>query len=803
MSSTLKDSFCGIENCLEKVLSILLNDINSRINDLECFLCENNMVGDIKKEFFDIASDIGEDISSFYEEKDFVKSILKQNQVLKIFLFRTAYFKLMQFVFTYAFNSHLSSQKIDNHMDFIGSEFNEIVNSLCIKDKNALSFLISNNYSWYEPEQNIIEKIFLILAKFGKVNIKSDLLGRLFEASLDKIDKKRRGKFYTCNSIINLIWDLVGYNNKQNIWSNENKKLKKIFEPAMGTGSFIIEAFRRINHNCSDLDRTKLLLEIPQSIFGYEISKFEYTIALVNYLIQFIQLIKVNLIIEQKINLFNDNALSRFNKDNSEKDKYDYCCGNPPYIGEDENKELFRKLVNEHPEWKKYYQGKMDYFYFFIIQGLHKLKEGGKLCFITTSYWLTADGAKKLRKYIIDNSIIEVIIDFGELKVFSNAKGQHNIVFMLRKEKDATIRANNKIKIVKINDNSTKEYSEDYLNDLCSNIIENINEKEISNSMFTIRSSPVRQGELSETAWYFDFDEITYNTLSILSKNGVPLSTICEVNQGFVSGCHKINKNNVKKISNEKIEKNNINVGDGVFVLSKDEYEKIGFNNSKIIKKVIKSSSISKYVIDNSNYEYLIYTNKFTKIDEFPVIKSHLLKFKEILKDKRETREGKLPWFSLHWAREAKIFEEPKIVVPYRSKNNGFAYDEHSFYGSTDMYFVSVKSGLKYDLKYILAILNSSVIDFWCRYKIKRKGKLREFFATPLKNIPIPEIDFNYEQHVICYEKLILLVDEIILKIKENQNNEVCDIQKEIDLLVYKLYRLNSNEIEIIEESLF
>jgi hypothetical protein len=75
----------------------------------------------------------------------------------------------------------------------------------------------------------------------------------------------------------------------------------------------------------------------------------------------------------------------------------------------------------------------MDYLYWFIILGLVKLREGGRLGFITTSYWPTADGATHLREFILENALILEIIDFGETRIFEGAPGQHNMVFVLEK----------------------------------------------------------------------------------------------------------------------------------------------------------------------------------------------------------------------------------------------------------------------------------------------------------------------------------------------------------------------------------
>ena len=77
----------------------------------------------------------------------------------------------------------------------------------------------------------------------------------------------------------------------------------------------------------------------------------------------------------------------------------DLVLGNPPYLGEKNHKELFQRLRTT-PFGARFYEGRMDYFYYFVYRGIEALKPGGQLCYITTNYFATADGAKGLRSYL-------------------------------------------------------------------------------------------------------------------------------------------------------------------------------------------------------------------------------------------------------------------------------------------------------------------------------------------------------------------------------------------------------------------
>ncbi len=79
-----------------------------------------------------------------------------------------------------------------------------------------------------------------------------------------------------------------------------------------------------------------------------------------------------------------------------EKNGFDIVIGNPPYIGESQHKDTFAPI--KQGNLRKYYQGKMDYFYFFFHLGLNLGNMKSVISFITTNYFLTANGAKKLRE---------------------------------------------------------------------------------------------------------------------------------------------------------------------------------------------------------------------------------------------------------------------------------------------------------------------------------------------------------------------------------------------------------------------
>ncbi len=78
---------------------------------------------------------------------------------------------------------------------------------------------------------------------------------------------------------------------------------------------------------------------------------------------------------------------------------FDAVIGNPPYVKEYTNRVIFEDI--KQASLKKYYQGKMDMWYFFTCYGIDLLKDNGKLGFIAPNNWITNAGASILRNKIL------------------------------------------------------------------------------------------------------------------------------------------------------------------------------------------------------------------------------------------------------------------------------------------------------------------------------------------------------------------------------------------------------------------
>ncbi len=468
------------------------------------------------------------------------------------------------------------------------------------------------------------------------------------------------------------------------------------------------------------------------------------------------------------------------------EDGFDIVIGNPPYIKEKGNKEVFQAVKKKSNFLSCFYQGKMDLFYFFFHLALNLLKNKGICTFITTNYYITATNATKLRTDFKQRACMLKLINFNEFKIFKSALGQHNIITLLQKTNIPSPKTICRTCITSRKGNAK-------YNDL--NLIISWNDKETS--YYSVPQSDLYETEQNYMRLTNDDNRPLNRILYKIKENHQLLGNICHINQGIVSGADSISNKHIKKYNIEAQK------GDGIFVLDSNnirDYKviiKIQNNQDKeLLVPFFKNSDISRFYTNNSCNKYILYLDKQkTDIANYNTINCHLQYFKKII----DVSSHNSPY--LHRPRKQDIFTSSKIVVPQRSTTNTFGYNETEWYASADVYFITAPIN-NYKLKYILALLNSKLYYVWLYNKGKRKGDNLELYQTPLSEIPIKKIGIDIQQQFVAVvDKILAITQTKDYLSNSDKQSRVKAYQDGIDQMVYKLYGLTEEEIKIVEES--
>ena len=434
---------------------------------------------------------------------------------------------------------------------------------------------------------------------------------------------------------------------------------------------------------------------------------------------------------------------------------FDAVIGNPPYIKERGSKEIFEPVLKSKLG-KLYHQGKMDFWYYFVHRGIDILKPNGFLAFITNSYWMRSDGASKLIDRIEKEFIVNTIVDFDNYKVFEDVSGKHNIsVFSKGQNKKL------KCRILTINKQNPSSVIEEY------NLLEINNENLFSNSKLNIQSN----------------DNI-FENCDILDNH-------FDTSVGVQESTDK-----VTRTQKEKTKRTDINIGDGVFVLTEKEIKNLGFTKEekKLLKPYVNTLHIKRYSLTFAN-EYLLYLGKTEREDiakgKCPNIKKHLDNVKEFITSSNAP-------YGIHRTREQRYFEEPKLICKGMFLKPEFYFDYEKYYCGFS-FSVIIQKSKEYELKLLLALMNSKLGEYWFNLNGKKRGVGVDIGVKVFRLFPLPKTtntDFSKLSNEILKAEMQLTelyksISTSTLQSSITQTErQITHFENKINELVYLLYDL-------------
>lgn len=372
----------------------------------------------------------------------------------------------------------------DTQMTRFDNVVRDVVQQAYHKAKERYRPLFDNRnaYTWFHPHDGDFADIIYELANTYLGGIESDVLGRVYERMLERIDRKLLGVYYTPRDVIALMWDLVGFDEVAASAQTANRT-PRILDVATGSGGFLVEAASRMRKRLdaskkagATLDEKKWLADVVDGLNGVEYQRFAAYLAELNLIVQLSPVVARektagipelgvitgdSLSFHEPVHLIeldvegHSEAILQKETDRASRLKaarendflMDVAIGNPPYIGEKLAAPILRATRRDFPYWEQFVGPHMDYLYWFLILGVSKVAEGGRFAFITTEYWLRADGARPLRKFLADRADFERIILFRDFRLFPDAKGQHSMIVVGTRRSTPDPRSKPKISI--------------------------------------------------------------------------------------------------------------------------------------------------------------------------------------------------------------------------------------------------------------------------------------------------------------------------------------------------------------------
>jgi hypothetical protein len=560
----------------------------------------------------------------------------------------------------------------------------------------------------------------------------------------------------------------------------------KVLDPACGSGAFLVKVFDYLlkeNKRVGQIlggglfaDEQFYKIILTNNIFGVDLSKESVEITKLSLWLKTALKNKKLTSLDNNIkcgnSLISDPDIAgnkAFDWKNEFKSifalgGFDVIVGNPPYFNVETLGASSVEVNSIQKEFPEIWQDKSDILFYFFGRAIGIAK--GKVGFIVSNAFLFSKKAQKLRNYLLDNTHIQEIINFEQQRIFADASVTTAIVILdieNRKQKhEQTMTQSIK----------GKRITEDELIQMINNreLFYRVNLK--NDSVFALVDSNIDLLNMK------------------IDRNHKHLNQLFDVGSGMQTAAND------------------------VFIF--DEYPSEFI--SKYIKKRVSGEIIHKYVLDKEK-QYLLYIEDAENFEDLPInIQSYLLEHQEILKNRADKKRRKTSkWWNYSFPMHKELYNQDKIWCSYRAKENIFAYDnDHDYIGLTNT-TVIFNSNKKIDLKYILALLNSKVLNF--RYKSigKQTGDgIYEYFENGVGKLPIPEISPENQQLIVeMIDKLVILQKNILLindhietsVVRNNYSYEkelrgslikeeikVSDLQSKLDDMVFDLYQLNNEE---------
>ncbi|HLH85626.1 MAG TPA: N-6 DNA methylase [Thermoplasmataceae archaeon] len=649
--------------------------------------------------------------------------------------------------------------------------------------------------------------------------IESDVLGNIYEQYLgnilkstpkrakleeSKTHRKEQGIYYTPSYIVDyIVKNTVGEFIKTH--TPEEIKKVRILDPACGSGSFLIRAYKELENywkQNSDFAQTTLDSEefyskkvdiLKNNIFGVDLDPKAVEIAQLNLLLQISERKQRLPILQNNIkvgnSLIDDPSISdRAFKWEEEfpiiikEGGFDIVIGNPPYVriqnlGE-KDIEYFNRTFKS--AFKNY-----DIYLLFVEKSLKLYKKNGIIGFIIPSKFVNADYGSGLRNLISETKSLYKLLDFKDIQIFGDATNYTCVLFLKNSK------------------------NEDFYY-LFPKSKETFTLQAVSN-IDAFHEYKLQIPEPNHS-WILSDNRVS-ELLKKLSRNAITLGDIAKnIFQGLTTSADSIYFVRVESETKDTVKIRNIE--DNLeFIVEKE-----------ILKKLLKGKDIKKWSMDWKGYyvvfPYLVKGGKafFIPLSEikerYPLAYGYFKYYESKLKSRENNRlENDDNWHQYIYRKNLEKFEQPKIITQVLASNNTFAIDDEGEYyfvggGNAGGYGIVLREEYKDYYFYVLALLNSKVLEFYLKnISTPFRGGYFSYGKRFIEQLPIvlpsnPDVKevtelsrTLVEKHKYLKSRGDAITDEV-----NKVMTEVKSLTEKLDNTIYGLYELSSNEVKTIEE---
>ncbi len=385
--------------------------------------------------------------------------------------------------------------------------------------------------------------------------------------------------------------------------------------------------------------------------------------------------------------------------------------GNPPYVAEKGRAGFFRDLQARHGHLGEVFSPRMDLLYLFLWRGVQLTVPGGWNLWLTPPYWLTASGARSLRRCLTEAMEARHFAMIHEPGLFAASPGSEHLVTALQRGGER--------RGGRVWRGSLREMTGELEGGWSS-------------------AQVLAEGALRESGWHPFAGEGALRWGAEVRESGEALEGLARDYQGFVSGADRVTRRHAGRVRGASLGEP-IFLADGVEPPKRWEEAPPG-----LIRPVLRARHLEKNVVftETPGETRVLYVDDDAAAAVDRGVMERLLgEFRQVLEARREVKTGRMSWCRLHWPRDRTAMEGPKLVVPRRAREPLFSLDLSGAMVSSDCTFLVAPREVGEKARYLcglMLLLNAEETHRYLRTFGKRKGELLEFYSEPLRRIPLP-----------------------------------------------------------------
>jgi methylase of polypeptide subunit release factors len=273
------------------------------------------------------------------------------------------------------------------------------------------------------------------LSKYEWNKLRDDVLGAVFENLIPKGEQVLLGQFYTPTGVADL---LIGF--------AVDADDPSVLDPGCGSGTFVMRAYDYLR------ERTRQSHgELLSKVWGFDISAFASELASINLFRQdmsafnnFPRIVSGNffeLRVGEKIP-FPPAHSGGHEKVDVDIPQFGAVVANPPYLRsqnqDDLNPKYKQTLFTAAVKNGVAAPAKTDLFAFFIYKAIEFIKPGGRLGFVVSSSWLTAQYGAILQRILLERFRLVAVIG-SKAESFFRQVDVNAVLIIAERRKGATI----------------------------------------------------------------------------------------------------------------------------------------------------------------------------------------------------------------------------------------------------------------------------------------------------------------------------------------------------------------------------